>query len=125
VTLMYPVLISSLGIVVGMLTLLIQGILYPVKEMPDVEKALKGVLVISTVLMTPVVLLLSKYCLPPVFRMDAHNPEVQWWYCAVSIMLGLWSGLIIGFVTEYYTSSTYQPSWYDGSMPHSGAAWLA
>jgi H(+)-translocating pyrophosphatase len=109
VSLMYPVLISSLGIVVGMLTLLVQGIFYQVKEMADVEKALKGVLVISTVLMTPVVLLLSKYCLPPVFRMDAHNPEVQWWYCAVSIMLGLWSGLIIGFVTEYYTSSTYSP----------------
>merc|ERR1712226_1313991 len=33
----------------------------------------------------------------------------MWYYCAISIMLGLWSGLIIGFVTEYYTSSTYQP----------------
>merc|ERR1712226_731254 len=34
---------------------------------------------------------------------------VMWWYCAVSIMLGLWSGLVIGFVTEYYTSHSYQP----------------
>merc|ERR1712226_15833 len=34
---------------------------------------------------------------------------VQWWHCAVSIMLGLWSGLIIGYVTEYYTSHSYTP----------------
>merc|ERR1711972_659073 len=52
-SLMYPVLISSTGIVVGLLTLLLQSAMYPVREMPDVEKALKGILVISTVLMTP------------------------------------------------------------------------
>merc|ERR1719277_2462274 len=78
-------------------------------DMPDVEKALKGVLVISTVLMTPVVVALSKYCLPSEFSMGAEYDRVQWWYCAVSIMLGLWSGLIIGYVTEYYTSHSYVP----------------
>merc|ERR550525_124822 len=35
--------------------------------------------------------------------------DVHWTYCAISIMLGLWSGLIIGYVTEYYTSHSYQP----------------
>merc|ERR1712188_154998 len=35
--------------------------------------------------------------------------EVKWSDCASSIMLGLWSGLIIGFVTEYYTSHSYTP----------------
>merc|ERR1712039_1016982 len=80
-----------------------------VKDMPDVEKALKGILVISTVLMTPVVVLLSQWCLPVVFSMGAGYEEVKWWYCAVSIMLGLWSGLIIGYVTEYYTSHSYTP----------------
>ena len=35
--------------------------------------------------------------------------HVKWWYCAVSIMLGLWSGLITGYVTEYYTSASYTP----------------
>merc|ERR1712056_51262 len=106
---MYPVLISSAGIVVGILTLLLQGVVYKVKDMPDVEKALKGILVISTVLMTPVVILLSKWCLPEVFSMGAGYEEVKWWYCAVSITLGLWSGLIIGFITEYNTSHSYEP----------------
>merc|ERR1719220_991559 len=102
-------LISSAGIVVGLLTLLTQGIVYKVKEMPDVEKALKGVLVISTVIMTPVVIFLSSYCLPEEFSMGPGYEHVKWWYCAVSVMLGLWSGLIIGYVTEYYTSHSYSP----------------
>jgi len=108
-SLMYPVLISSTGIVVGLLTLLVQSAMYPVREMPDVEKALKGILVISTVLMTPVVVVLSKFCLPGEFSMGEGYEHVHWSYCAISIMLGLWSGLIIGYVTEYYTSHSYAP----------------
>merc|ERR1712190_524663 len=45
-SLMYPVLISSLGILVGLLTLLLRKVFYKVKDMPDVEQALKGILVI-------------------------------------------------------------------------------
>lgn len=107
--LMYPILISSSGIAVGILTLLLQGSMYKVKEMGDVEKALKGVLVISTVLMTPVVIALSYLCLPPVFSLGVGHEHVTQLHCAISIMLGLWSGLLIGYVTEYYTSSTYTP----------------
>merc|ERR1719160_593869 len=50
---MYPVLISSIGIFMGIVTLLTYPIIYPVKEMFSVEKALKGILNISTILMTP------------------------------------------------------------------------
>merc|ERR1712056_26035 len=60
-------------------------------------------------LMSPVVVGLSMVCLPEVFSMGAGYEEVKWWYCAVSITLGLWSGLIIGYVTEYYTSHSYTP----------------
>merc|ERR1719273_801448 len=77
--------------------------------MPDVEKALKGILIVSTVLMSPVVILLSKYCLPEVFSMGTGYEAVTWSGCALSVMLGLWSGLAIGFVTEYYTSHSYTP----------------
>merc|ERR1719243_160314 len=38
---MYPMLISSVGIVVGVLTLIVCGCFYPVQQLPDVEKALK------------------------------------------------------------------------------------
>merc|ERR1719240_64766 len=105
---MYPVLISSLGVLAGIATLLVVEKVYPVEEQPSVEKALKGVLVISTVIMTPVSIWLSYVCLPGDFEMAGY-PSVKWWYCAISIMLGLWSGLIIGFITEYYTSHSYVP----------------
>mmetsp|Transcript_8148 Transcript_8148/g.17814 ORF Transcript_8148/g.17814 Transcript_8148/m.17814 type:complete len:721 (+) Transcript_8148:87-2249(+) len=108
-SLMYPVLITSCGIVVGLITLIINPLFYPVKEFPSVEKALKGILVISTVLMTPLVIALSKWCLPETFSMGEELTEVKWWHCAISVMLGLWSGLLIGFVTEYYTSHSYAP----------------
>merc|ERR1719277_1366858 len=58
--------------------------------------------------MTPVVIWLSMACLPAEFEM-ASITGVKWWYCALAIMLGLWSGLIIGYVTEYYTSHSYTP----------------
>merc|ERR550537_1808349 len=59
--------------------------------------------------MTPVVILLSYYCLPDEFVMTEGGATIKWWYCCLSIIMGLWSGLLIGYVTEYYTSSTYSP----------------
>eukprot|EP00929_Paragymnodinium_shiwhaense_P063222 TRINITY_DN315_c0_g2_i1.p1 TRINITY_DN315_c0_g2~~TRINITY_DN315_c0_g2_i1.p1 ORF type:complete len:728 (-),score=203.49 TRINITY_DN315_c0_g2_i1:182-2365(-) len=109
-SMMYPVLISSCGIVVGILTLMVCHCLYPVRDMPDVEKALKGILVISTVLMTPVAVGLSMVCLPEDgFVLNEDFKNVMPWQCTVSILMGLWSGLVIGFVTEYYTSHSYTP----------------
>eukprot|EP00450_Noctiluca_scintillans_P039529 CAMPEP_0194476724 /NCGR_PEP_ID=MMETSP0253-20130528/589_1 /TAXON_ID=2966 /ORGANISM="Noctiluca scintillans" /LENGTH=103 /DNA_ID=CAMNT_0039315621 /DNA_START=1 /DNA_END=308 /DNA_ORIENTATION=- len=70
--LMYPVLISSLGIAVGILTLVLRTVIYKVHdEYGAVEKALKGILTISTVLMSPVVVVLSWMCLPDHFDMSA------------------------------------------------------
>merc|ERR1719491_1195477 len=106
---MYPVLISSVGILVGLMTLGLQKVFYRVNKQEDVEKALKGILVISTVLMTPVVVVLSKVCLPHTFSMGEGHEHVTDLHCATSVMLGLWSGLVIGFVTEYYTSASYTP----------------
>merc|ERR1719251_799960 len=59
--------------------------------------------------MTPVVWFLSRACLPEHFSMGVGYEAVKWWYCAMSVMLGLWSGLIIGYVTEFYTSHSYTP----------------
>ena len=68
---------------------------------------MKGILVIGTVLITPVVICLSWWCLPETFPMGAGYEEVKSCYCATSITLGLSSGLIIGYVTVYYTSHSY------------------
>merc|ERR1719359_2065978 len=108
---MYPILISATGIFVGIATLFVRTAVYTVEnDKPEiVEQSLKGILNISTLLMTPVVVALSKFCLPDTFTMTEGGAVVQWWYCCLAISLGLWSGLLIGYVTEYYTSHSYTP----------------
>merc|ERR1719421_2465 len=41
--------------------------------------------------------------------MSEGSADVKWWMCFTAIALGLWSGLLIGYVTEYYTSHSYRP----------------
>lgn len=107
---MFPVLISSTGILVGILTLCMVNFIYPVKDLPDIEKALKGVLVVSTVIETPVIIGLGKVCLPKTpFDLSPSVVGVDWVSCVVPCLLGAWAGLLIGFVTEYYTSHSYRP----------------
>jgi len=105
----YPLILSSSGIVVGLVTMLVVNIFYKVNDIEDIEKALKGVLVVSTVLQTPMTIAMTYYCLPPIFSLDAQHPEVSRWMACISVLCGLWSGLIIGYVTEYYTSHSYRP----------------
>ena len=59
------------------------------------ERGLKLYLIGSTVLMSPVVWMLSMH--------------VTSKSCAIAILLGLLSGLVIGLVTKHYTSSSHVP----------------
>merc|ERR1719265_1507338 len=103
-SLMYPVMISSLGIFFGFVTLIITPCIFKVETPESVEKALKGILIVSTVLMTPVTIVLSYISLPDEFQVDEDHMKVTPMDCCIPVLLGLWSGLIIGFITEYYTS---------------------
>merc|ERR1719409_1145980 len=106
---MYPLLISPSGILGGLITLLVVNVFYRVKELEDVEKALKGVLVISTIIMTPTVFCLAHWCLPASFTIAVGVPAATPWHCILPVWAGLWSGLTIGYTTEYYTSHSYEP----------------
>ena len=86
--LMCPVLISSLGIVVGIVMLTLRNVIYRVHgEFGAVEKALKGIFTISTVLMSPVAVVLSWAGLPDEFNISEmitgvlicrlHHPQLQ------------------------------------------------
>merc|ERR1719310_1434229 len=41
---------------------------------------------------------------------NGDNKHVPRWGAFGCIMFGLWSGMIIGFITEYYTSNAYSPT---------------
>ena len=106
---MFPLLLSSTGIIVGVITMLVIGAMYKVREIADIEKCLKAVLVVSTLIQTPVTIYLAYNCLPAEFDLDEVTTAVTPFGCVVCVMLGLWSGLVIGFTTEYYTSHSYTP----------------
>merc|ERR1719223_1898459 len=65
-------------------------------------------MILSTVLQTPVIYGLAVVSLPEKFLLPEIGIVTNWG-CAVAVLLGLWAGLIIGLVTEYYTSHSYRP----------------
>merc|ERR1719236_250742 len=85
----YPVMISSCGIAVGFITLKIVQSMIPVKKNEDIEKALKWILLLSTILQTPILLGIAYIALPPVFAINKFFPEVAWWHGAVPVLGGL------------------------------------
>ena len=106
----------AFGIPVGLLTSLIAANFMKVTKAADIEKQLKYQLIVSTVLMTPVLLGISYGFLPqnefPVTApaiTDGSQEGTTWWKVFLCAACGLWSGLLIGFVTEYFTSHSYRP----------------
>ncbi len=58
------------------------------------------------------VFVISYLALPPTFTgIFTDEPEriVKNWYMFFCVGVGLWGGLIIGIVTEYFTSNRYRP----------------
>jgi len=107
--LLFPVIVSSSGILVGIITMLIiLAFSHRIaSELSGIETTLKLILVVSTVIQTPVIIGLGLICLPAEFALEFG--DVTNWACIGSILMGLWAGLLIGLVTEYYTSHSYQP----------------
>jgi len=121
----FPLVISASGIVACFLTSFF-ATLMPPKEMKDVEPKLKGQIMISTIIET-ILLFVVCMCFMPA---DAYfagyvvsqvgedgNIEqiggeisVKNYYLFFSAAVGLWAGLGIGYVTEYYTSNQHRPT---------------
>ena len=100
----FPLIVTSAGIVVSFIT---QFFAY---VDGDVKTKLTLQLVISTVLMSAVVYPCT-FILPDdaaiTFAGITYNTSpIECYGC---IMMGLWSGLLIGLATEYFTSNDYAP----------------
>ncbi|CAM0909254.1 unnamed protein product [Alopecurus aequalis] len=108
---MYPLLISSVGIIACLLTTLFATDFFEVKAVDQIEPALKKQLVISTAVMTIGIALVSWLGLPYTFTIFNFGAQktVHSWQLFLCVAVGLWAGLVIGFITEYYTSNAYSP----------------
>lgn len=79
---MYPLIVSSVGILVCLLTTLFATDFFEVKTVKQIEPALKNQLIISTVLMTVGVALVSWIALPSSFTIFNFGAQkvVKNWY---------------------------------------------
>ncbi|KAJ4768088.1 K(+)-insensitive pyrophosphate-energized proton pump [Rhynchospora pubera] len=108
---MYPLLISSMGIIVCLITTLFVTDFQKLTTIKDIGPALKNQILFSTVLMTGGVALVTFVTLPVHFTLFDFGREkhVKNWHLFFCVCSGLWAGLVIGYTTEYYTSNAFQP----------------
>ena len=101
--LLYPILISAIGIPISLLTKL----LVSVKKEEDVAPGLMKLLIISSALMSVVMYFFTVALIPHSFEINGANySNLGVYYCFLS---GLISGLAVGLLTGYYTSDKYRP----------------
>lgn len=108
----FPLTITAVGIIISFFTTFFATNFQTVTE-KNVESVLKWQLIISTVLLTGGVIGVSYMFLPETFSFglegDVLKITTSRTYAIACISSGLWSGMIIGWITEYYTSNTYAP----------------
>ena len=101
--LLYPILISAIGIPISLVTKL----LVSVKDENDVAPALMKLLIISSALMAVVMFFFTMALIPEFFELNGEQYTNMGVYgCFLS---GLIAGLAVGLLTGYYTSENYGP----------------
>ena len=101
--LLYPILISAVGIPISFITKLVVG----VKSEEDVAPALMKLLIISSALMAIVMYFFTLLLVPEFFTLNgAQYTNMGVYWCFLS---GLIAGLAVGLLTGYYTSENYDP----------------
>ena len=109
----FPVIVSSVGIVVCILCSFLATHILPVKNEDGVENALKLQLISTTILMIPTVYFAAGAFLPQEINIAATVGDgtvtISPSDAALCVAMGAVGGLTIGLITEYYTSHSYKP----------------
>lgn len=104
----FPLIVTSIGILASFFSQFLAK--WGVVNKDNVETRLKLQLVWSSVIMS-ILLVPAVYILPEssVIPFAGKDYVCTNWSIYGCILVGLWTGLLIGFVTEYYTSNKYSP----------------
>lgn len=119
---LFPLVLTAAGILASMVTAFFATNIMSVKQPTQIEKTLKYQLFISTILLTPIIIVLCLTLLPSEFAFVTHKEIVKNWHIMVCGLSGLYSGLIIGYFTDYYTSNAHAPCQYLAKSCKQGAA---
>jgi len=107
--LFFPLSVTAAGVLASFLSVCCVHV--STVTVQNVQTVLKAQIGLSTVLMTACVIP-TIYTLPETFeftKAGAQPLTVTRWTAYVCIICGLWSGMIIGFITEYFTSNAFGP----------------
>jgi len=101
--LLYPIVISAVGIPVSLLTMM----MIKVNSEDQVGPALKKMLIISSALTAVVMYFVTTLMIPDSFQIGGETyTDFGVYLC---FLTGLTAGLLVGLMTEYYTSHDYAP----------------
>ena len=109
--LFFPICITASGAIASWITVLFIHL----KEctMKNVQNVLKFQIGMSTVMMSGCIIP-AIFLLPESFTFEGGAEKIPItlgrWTAYGCVMFGLWSGMIIGFITEYYTNNAYAPT---------------
>lgn len=101
---LFPMLVNGVGIVASLLSLFF----VKAKSEEKVESALKNALIVSTLLMLVVLYPVTEWAFGTTSFM-VGSVRVDSMGVFIALATGLISGLLIGLVTEYFTSHRYKP----------------
>jgi K(+)-stimulated pyrophosphate-energized sodium pump len=106
--LIYPLAISCVGIPASLIAIMA----FKAETEAQVQSALKKMLILATALMGVGGYFVTKAMMPATFEMELFGITKTFTSMGVfaSFAAGLVSGLLIGAVTEYYTSHAYKPT---------------
>jgi inorganic pyrophosphatase len=105
----YPLILSATGIFVCFITSFVALFIMTVTTKEKIEVTLKWQLIISSILLTPAIYGVTALCLPKTitFTNGEDILVTPSWALMVCCLSGLWSGLIIGYFTDYFTSNSH------------------
>lgn len=108
----FPLLISAAGILVCIVTSFFATHIMLVTEQNKIENTLQWQLIISSVLLTPTIIFFALYTMPASFSFESWdttkgNLQSHVWGAITCLLSGLWAGLLIGFITDYFTSNKH------------------
>ena len=114
--LLYPILITAVGVPIALVSTLFAR----TKDEKKIESVLKRTLLVSTAIMGVVLFFLTREILPAHFSiLGQEYTNMGVFYCVAA---GLIAGMMIGMITEYYTSSRFFPVREVAKASETGAA---
>jgi len=106
----FPLVLLSSSIISSWLISYLATTLKPVDTQEQIEPALKLQLLGSTVLMSGIATIICLTLLPKdISYLQNADKTFHNYQVLACVLCGLWSGLIIGYITDYYTSFAHSP----------------